>query len=213
VNLAGSVARTERSGVVRAGPALGLRWTDIDVASGRLVVNRALQRQPGVGYALVEPKTARSRRTVYLAPGTLGALAEQNPSISDASGSQASSGSRAARKTIRRPSGGGCCSNMPDVSQRSAAVAKRHDLLPLRFRLAAELRARIHAEPSEVATAEASVMQEVETILAQPDVWRAVVAVAEVLYEAGEMHPAAATRVINSRIHEGEPPGAGSRRN
>jgi integrase len=61
---------------LRLGEALGLRWADIDVASGRLVVNRALQRQPGVGYAFVEPKTARSRRTVYLAPGTLGALAD-----------------------------------------------------------------------------------------------------------------------------------------
>jgi integrase len=58
------------------GEALGLRWTDVDVASGRLVVNRALQRQPGVGYVFVEPKTARSRRTVYLAPGTLSALTE-----------------------------------------------------------------------------------------------------------------------------------------
>jgi hypothetical protein len=56
-------------------------------------------------------------------------------------------------------------------------------------------------------------MQEVETILAQRNVWRAVVAEAEVLYEAGEMYPAAATRVINGRIHEGERPGAGSRRN
>src|SRR5712692_8758940 len=48
---------------LRLGEALGLLWTDIDVASGRLVVNRALQRQPGVGYVFVEPKTARSRRT------------------------------------------------------------------------------------------------------------------------------------------------------
>jgi integrase len=61
---------------LRLGEALGLLWTDIDVASGRLVVNRALQRQPGVGYVFVEPKTARSRRTVYLAPGTLRALSE-----------------------------------------------------------------------------------------------------------------------------------------
>jgi integrase len=53
-----------------------LRWTDVNVASGRLIVNRALQRQPGVGYVFVEPKTPRSRRTVYLAPGTLRALAE-----------------------------------------------------------------------------------------------------------------------------------------
>ena len=56
---------------LRLGEALGLLWSDIDFASARLVVNRALQRQPGVGYAFVEPKTARSRRTVYLVAGTV----------------------------------------------------------------------------------------------------------------------------------------------
>jgi integrase len=61
---------------LRLGDALGLLWNDIDFATGRLVVNRALQRQPGVGYVFVEPKTSRSRRTVYLAPGTLGVLVE-----------------------------------------------------------------------------------------------------------------------------------------
>jgi integrase len=61
---------------LRLGEALGLLWSDIDFAASRLVVNRALQRQPGVDYAFVEPKTARSRRTVYLAKGTLSALSE-----------------------------------------------------------------------------------------------------------------------------------------
>jgi integrase len=61
---------------LRLGEAQGLRWSDIDVANGRLVVNRALQRQTGSGHVFVEPKTARSRRTVYLAPGTLSALSE-----------------------------------------------------------------------------------------------------------------------------------------
>jgi integrase len=61
---------------LRVGEALGLLWTDIDFANGRRVVNRALLRQPGIGYVFVEPKTARSRRTVYLAPGTVGALSE-----------------------------------------------------------------------------------------------------------------------------------------
>jgi integrase len=61
---------------LRLGEARGLRWTDIDVGAGRMVVNRALQRQTGHGYVFVEPKTARSRRTVYLAPGTLRALSD-----------------------------------------------------------------------------------------------------------------------------------------
>ncbi len=61
---------------LRLGEGLGLLWSDIDFAHGRLIVNRALQRQPGVGYVFVEPKTARSRRTVYLAAGTITALTE-----------------------------------------------------------------------------------------------------------------------------------------
>jgi integrase len=61
---------------LRLGEARGLLWSDIDFASGRLIVNRALQRQTGQGYVFVEPKTARSRRTVYLAPGTLSALTD-----------------------------------------------------------------------------------------------------------------------------------------
>jgi len=61
---------------VRLGEALGLRWSDLDFSRGRLVVNRALQRQPGTGYVFVEPKTARSRRTVYLAPGALTTLTD-----------------------------------------------------------------------------------------------------------------------------------------
>jgi len=59
---------------LRSGEARGLLWSDINFASRRLVVNRALQRQTALGYVLVEPKTAHSRRTVYLAAGTLSAL-------------------------------------------------------------------------------------------------------------------------------------------
>ena len=61
---------------LRHGEARGLLWSDIDFGAERLVVNRALQRQTGRGYVFVEPKTARSRRTVYLAPATLSALSE-----------------------------------------------------------------------------------------------------------------------------------------
>lgn len=65
---------------LRLGEALGLLWTDIDFASGRLVVKRALQRQPDIGYVFVEPKTARSRRTVYLALGALRTLVDHRRS-------------------------------------------------------------------------------------------------------------------------------------
>jgi len=59
---------------LRLGEALGLRWSDLDLEGGRLIVRRALQRQTGVGMVFVEPKTGRSRRTVHLAQGTVRAL-------------------------------------------------------------------------------------------------------------------------------------------
>lgn len=59
---------------LRIGEALGLRWEDLDLDRGRLEVRRALQRQRGAGLVFVEPKTARSRRSVYLATGTVEVL-------------------------------------------------------------------------------------------------------------------------------------------
>jgi integrase len=51
---------------LRLGEATGLKWEDIDLHGGHLTVRRALQRQRGKGLTLVEPKTARSRRTIPL---------------------------------------------------------------------------------------------------------------------------------------------------
>jgi integrase len=62
---------------LRIGEALGLRWRDVDLVAGRLVVRQALQRRRGVGLVFVEPKTPRSRRTVHLIPLAVDALAEQ----------------------------------------------------------------------------------------------------------------------------------------
>jgi integrase len=59
---------------IRLGEALGLKWDDVDLNSGRLTVRRCLQRQRGKGLVFVEPKTARSRRSIHLAPGTVSAL-------------------------------------------------------------------------------------------------------------------------------------------
>jgi integrase len=61
---------------LRLGEALGLMWNDLDLKQGKLSVRRALQRQRGVGLVLVEPKTKHSRRTVYLARGSVAALGE-----------------------------------------------------------------------------------------------------------------------------------------
>jgi len=50
---------------LRQGEALGLRWEDIDFDAGTLRVRRSLQRISGA-FQFVEPKTARSHRTLAL---------------------------------------------------------------------------------------------------------------------------------------------------
>jgi integrase len=52
---------------LRQGEALGLRWQDVDVQLGYLRIARQLQRIDGA-FQLVEPKTARSRRTIVMPP-------------------------------------------------------------------------------------------------------------------------------------------------
>lgn len=54
------------TGGLRIGEALGLKWSDVDLDTGRLQVRRALQRQRGCGLVFVEPKSYRSRRMVCL---------------------------------------------------------------------------------------------------------------------------------------------------
>ena len=58
---------------LRQGEAVGLQWSDIDLEAGTLKVQRALQRVKG-SYAYVEPKTARSRRTVVMPAAIQSAL-------------------------------------------------------------------------------------------------------------------------------------------
>lgn len=64
---------------MRQGELLGLRWQDVDLDRGSLVVRRSLARLPGptgTRYVLEEPKTERSRRTIPLTPATVAALRE-----------------------------------------------------------------------------------------------------------------------------------------
>src|SRR5712691_4813854 len=61
---------------LREGEALGLRWSDVDLTRGTLVVQRALQRHGSAGLVMVDPKTARSRRTIHLSRVALEALAQ-----------------------------------------------------------------------------------------------------------------------------------------
>ncbi len=55
---------------LRQGEALGLTWDAVDLDAGTLAVRQALQRQPGKGLVLVQPKSRAGRRTVAL-PGPL----------------------------------------------------------------------------------------------------------------------------------------------
>jgi integrase len=55
---------------LRQGEALGLTWDAVDLDAGTLTVRQALQRQPGKGLVLVQPKSRAGRRTVAL-PGPL----------------------------------------------------------------------------------------------------------------------------------------------
>ncbi len=51
---------------LRLGELLGLAWADIDEAAGTLTVRRSLAEDGGGRWALAEPKSARSRRTLPL---------------------------------------------------------------------------------------------------------------------------------------------------
>jgi integrase len=62
---------------LRLGELLGLAWTDVDTDARTLTVRRALARSWD-GWALAEPKTPRSRRTVNLPATAITALDRQH---------------------------------------------------------------------------------------------------------------------------------------
>jgi integrase len=59
---------------MRQGELLGLKWGDLDLSVGTLAVRRSLQRQKGKGLVFEEPKTARSRRSIFLSQRAVAAL-------------------------------------------------------------------------------------------------------------------------------------------
>ena len=59
---------------MRQGELLGLKWSDVDINAGILTVRRSLQWQRGNGLVFVEPKTARSRRSIHLAQKAIAVL-------------------------------------------------------------------------------------------------------------------------------------------
>jgi integrase len=58
----------------RKGEVLGLRWDDIDWQAGTITVRRNVAITPATGVLVKEPKTARGRRTITVASGTLALL-------------------------------------------------------------------------------------------------------------------------------------------
>jgi integrase len=73
---------------LRLGELLGLRWSDL--TDGALTVRRSYARAEGGGWAMAEPKTRRSRRTVMLpavARDGLDRQSEQQAAAKDAAGS------------------------------------------------------------------------------------------------------------------------------
>lgn len=62
---------------LRQGELLGLSWTDVSVGARTLTVRRSMAAAWGGGYALAEPKTSRSRRTVHVPALAVAALERQ----------------------------------------------------------------------------------------------------------------------------------------
>ena len=62
---------------MRQGELMGLKWSDVSWSSGTLHVQRQLQRVPGQGWTLIEPKTRAGRRIVSIGPGAIDALRRQ----------------------------------------------------------------------------------------------------------------------------------------
>jgi hypothetical protein len=60
---------------MRPGEYLGLRWADVDLERGRVVVQRAVAWQAGA-WSFTEPKTPRSRRSIPLPPSVVRLLRE-----------------------------------------------------------------------------------------------------------------------------------------
>ncbi len=71
---------------MRLGEALGLKWDDVDLAEGRLVIQRTLQRHLGRGLVFAPPKTEKSRRTIHLSVAARESLLRHRQSEPDRRG-------------------------------------------------------------------------------------------------------------------------------
>ncbi|RCW44688.1 site-specific recombinase XerD [Halopolyspora algeriensis] len=69
---------------LRRGEALGLAWSDVNLATGELRVRRTVQRVKG-DIVFGEPKTARSRRTLHLPEICVHALKQHRETVAERS--------------------------------------------------------------------------------------------------------------------------------
>jgi hypothetical protein len=74
-----------------------LKWSDVDLVTGRLQVKRALQRQRGRGLVFVETKSFRSRRLVCLSNLAIDTRREQRVRSGVSWSSRTNSASRRSR--------------------------------------------------------------------------------------------------------------------
>jgi integrase len=91
---------------LRRGEALGLRWRDIDLGSGRASIRQtviAIRHTPTLG----TPKTAKGRRTVTFDAATVAALREHRRMQAESGFKWAQAGQTTTRV---RPSGSPHCS-------------------------------------------------------------------------------------------------------
>lgn len=63
---------------MRQGEILGLKWADLDWKTGKLHVQRQIQRMTGKGLVFTEPKSAAGRRVVAVSKSTLNILEEHS---------------------------------------------------------------------------------------------------------------------------------------
>lgn len=61
---------------LRKGEILGLKWHDLDWNTGRIQIQRQVQRRKGEGLVFCEPKSASGRRVITLGQATLERLRE-----------------------------------------------------------------------------------------------------------------------------------------
>lgn len=116
---------------LRQGELLGLQWDDVDFEGKRLAVRRALQRLGGVA-TFVEPKTARSRRTIALPPVALVQLLAQQVRHTQAAGDHKGEG-RWNPFGLVFPSVDGTPLDAPNVTHTFQKVLREAGLPRVRF--------------------------------------------------------------------------------